>query len=500
MASINNIVTATLLPDRSSALPDNPNIICVMTSEQGVLSTAERYRSYIDAQSVESDFGSASAVTAYANTIFGTVPNATQVGGRLIVGFFRKTEESVDATHGVLLGAQINPATVVAQLQEVSAGSFAMAIDGGASADYSGIDFRTAGDIDDVIDLINDELSTAATAELTSDNRIKIVSATDGATSAVTVMSEAAAGTFIGTILGLAAGTGAVATAGAASGTLSAEDEIAALAAVKAEVNFKGVCFIDAIADADVPDVAAWCQANSVLGYQVFSGSGYYAKLATNPVWANKLASRSYYRTLYRADGDRKFAATYMAMVHTVNFSAENSAMTIHGKVLNIASEDLSQTVIDSCEQAGLDVYISTKNTPWVKTSGANDYVDNVYNLTAYLDAVQTAAFNRLTNQEPRKVPQTTDGVNALLSALSAVSRQFVRAGAVAPGTWTSGTFGNAESFKRAIEQDGYFWLPGTLADQPVADRAARKSPVMQNAIKLAGAFHSVDIIIQYNR
>jgi hypothetical protein len=37
------------------------------------------------------------------------------------------------------------------------------------------------------------------------------------------------------------------------------------------------------------------------------------------------------------------------------------------------------------------------------------------------------------------------------------------------------------------------------LKDQPQADRQARKSPVLQGAVKNAGAIHSVDIIINFN-
>jgi len=37
------------------------------------------------------------------------------------------------------------------------------------------------------------------------------------------------------------------------------------------------------------------------------------------------------------------------------------------------------------------------------------------------------------------------------------------------------------------------------LSDQAQADRQARKSPVIQGAVKNAGAIHSADIIINFN-
>jgi hypothetical protein len=37
------------------------------------------------------------------------------------------------------------------------------------------------------------------------------------------------------------------------------------------------------------------------------------------------------------------------------------------------------------------------------------------------------------------------------------------------------------------------------LKDQPQVDRQQRKSPVVQIAVKNAGAIHSVDIIVNFN-
>jgi Protein of unknown function (DUF3383). len=69
-----------------------------------------------------------------------------------------------------------------------------------------------------------------------------------------------------------------------------------------------------------------------------------------------------------------------------------------------------------------------------------------------------------------------------------------------APGTWSSpDSFGNIEVFNRAIEEDGFYWLAGSLADQPQSDRQERKSPVLQAAVKNAGAIHKVDVIINFN-
>jgi hypothetical protein len=147
----------------------------------------------------------------------------------------------------------------------------------------------------------------------------------------------------------------------------------------------------------------------------------------------------------------------------------------------------------------GLDIYTSVKDVPVVLTSPANDFVDNVYNLIAFVDAVQTDMFNLL-SLTGTKIPQTRRGVQQLVDQGEKTTRGFVRAGVFAPGTWSSpDSFGNIEVFNRAIEEDGFYWLAGSLADQPQSDRQERESPVLQAAVKNAGAIHKVDVIINFN-
>ena len=188
-----------------------------------------------------------------------------------------------------------------------------------------------------------------------------------------------------------------------------------------------------------------------------------------------------------------------MARAHVVNFNAERSALTMHLKTLAVTAEEYSQTILTAAKAVGLDVFTTVKQTACILTSGANDFVDNRYNLIAFIDAVQTDMYNLL-KQTATKIPQTKRGVNQLIDQGEKTTRGFVRAEVFAPGTWSSPDyFGDRETFERAIEQNGFYWLAGELADQPQADRQARKSPVLQCAVKNAGAVHSVDIIINFN-
>lgn len=496
MADISRVVNVALIPESQLAGRDNMNLIAIMTSEQGVITSAERYRSYRNVAGVEADWGTASPVTAYAQAVFGTKPNAINFGGSLIIGLHRATTENVAASAATLRSTQLVEATVISTLQAITDGSFDIDVDG-VTVNASALDFSGVTTLDAVAALLDTAIAGATVAH--DNGYLTVTSATTGVTSLLTVMEPGATGTFIGVILTMSAGTGATLTQGAAASVLPIETKVESLSALKAKINFKGACFIDLMLDAEVDDVAAWAEANQTIVYNVFSGSSYLVVSAANPVWAVKLASQSSFRCLYSRSGNRLLAASYMARTHTVNFNAENSAITMNLKTLSVPAEVYDETELDAIYRVGLDVYTTIKDVPVVMTSYANDFVDNVYNLVAFVDAVQTDMFNLL-KATGTKIPQTTRGVNQLVAQGEKTTRGFVRAGVFAPGAWSSpDSFGNIATFNRNIEQFGFYWLAGLLKDQPQVDRQQRKSPVLQAAVKNAGAIHSISTIINFN-
>lgn len=495
-ASITNVINVALIPEGQLAGFDNMNLITVFTSETGVIASAERFRTYRDAASVAADWGSASAVTEYANTVFGTKPNAINFGGSLIVALHRATAENVAATAATLVSAQMVEATVINTLQTITDGSFTIDVDG-TPVIVTGLDFTSTTDLDGVATMLDTAVAGATVAH--DNGFLTVTSGTTGVLSLLTAFEVHSTGTFIGEILSLSDGSGSTLTQGAAAVVLPVETKVESLTATKALINFKGSCFIDLVLDAEVDDIAAWAQANQSIVYNVFSGSSYLAVDPANPVWAVRLASQSSFRCLYSKSGNRKLAASYMARTHTVDFNAENSAITLNLKTLNVPAESYTQTEIDAAKRVGLDIYTTIKDVPVVLTSHVNDFVDNVYNLIAYIDALQTENFNLL-KSTGTKIPQTTRGVNQLVATNEKVTRRFVRAGVFAPGTWTSpDSFGNIDTFNRNIEQFGFYVLAGLLKDQPQVDRQERKSPVIQIAVKNAGAVHSATIIAFHN-
>ncbi len=159
----------------------------------------------------------------------------------------------------------------------------------------------------------------------------------------------------------------------------------------------------------------------------------------------------------------------------------------------------ISQTLYTQAKEAGVDLYVSYQGTPGVLSTGANDFFDNVYANLAIKFAFEAAGFNYLAGTNT-KIAQTQDGMNGLKSAYGQVCERFVTNGTIAPGTWTSSeTFGDPEIFRQNILDKGYYIYSQPIPDQDPADRAARKAPLVQIAIKRAGAIHTSDVIVVVN-
>jgi len=501
MANISNVISVSLLEAGATADRDNMNLTAIMTDQQdAVLSSANRYELYTDLSSVATDFGTSSEMYSHAKIFFATSPNPSNASGGLVAGYWRSASETVLASAGILTGAELSVATTIGQLQEISDGSFIVTVDG-SELSITALDFRDSTDLSDVIAEINGNASfTGVTASVSDSNEIIFTSATTGDASTMTYISAHASGTFVGDVLSLVTGSATSLVQGLDASSLSLETKEASVTALIALIGVKGIMFIDAPTSEEASALASWSNSNKVLMYDVFSSADNLEIATTNVVWTNKLAGYTNYRMLYSASNNRKLATSYMARVHSVNFGAENSALTMQLKELAVVAEDYTQTEITKAKNVGLDIYTTIKNTPVVLTSGANDFVDNRYNLLAFQDAVSTDLYNLL-KQTSAKIPQTTRGVNQLVDQCEKTTREFVRAGVFAAGTWTSTDyFGNLDVFNRNIENNGYYFLAGSLADQSQADREARESPVISSALKMSGAIHSVNVLLFINK
>lgn len=197
----------------------------------------------------------------------------------------------------------------------------------------------------------------------------------------------------------------------------------------------------------------------------------------------------------------RLFAASYASRLLSVNFQGSNTAITMNLKQLSgiLPDPGINQTVASLCATAGVDVYASYQNSPGVISNGANFFADRVFNLIWFVLALQVAGYNALATTST-KIPQTTDGINSYVGNLKIVCQQAVANGYLAPGTWTAtDTFGNTVAFLQNITNFGYYIYFAPITSQSIAARSNRQAPLVQIAIKEAGAIQSSIINIYDN-
>jgi len=131
--------------------------------------------------------------------------------------------------------------------------------------------------------------------------------------------------------------------------------------------------------------------------------------------------------------------------------------------------------------------------------SGKNSFFDQVYNLQWLVGALQVAGFNYLA-QSSSKIPQTESGIDGLKGAYRKVCEQAVTNQYCAPGEWNSSTtFGIQSDFLQNITQRGYYIYSQPVALQSQAAREARQAPIVQLALKEAGAVHSSSVLVYIN-
>lgn len=215
-------------------------------------------------------------------------------------------------------------------------------------------------------------------------------------------------------------------------------------------------------------------------------------------------AHDSHTRCLYYSTSDltsRLFAAAYASRSLATDFTASNGTLTMNLKQLATIASDggITETVKGNCQTAGVDIYPSIGGVSAVMSFGANSFFDEVYNLLWFVGALQVAGFNLLQGVSG-KIPQTEPGMSQLKNAYRSICDQAVLNAYVAPGTWNSAEiFGNPTAMLANILQVGYYIYSQPVNVQAQADRVARKAPLVQIAIKSAGAIHSSAVIVNIN-
>ncbi len=440
------------------------------------------FKIYLSPSEVAVDFGTSSDVFKMANAIFSQQPNILAGGGSLIVIQVEQDLPAITAVQHIAFSTV--PTTGTYKLHHgtdtssLAANADATAVQTAlrALSGFSTVD--VVGDTDAGFDVTFTGVSGPVSLLTVVQDSLQD---TDGEDVFITVTT---------TVVGQAAGS---------------ETPAAAITRTQDLVQYFGLMFSYIPGSQDTLDAAAVVQALNKIVFWVskdeadVESSGLLDELRTGDFTQS--------RGLFYEGSDVLLdslimMASYGGRALSTNFSGSNTTQTMHLKDLIGVQPDssMTQSLLNKCLAAGADTYVSLQGVAKVFCSGANSFFDDVYNLQWFVGALQVAGFNFLA-ESSTKIPQTESGIDGLKGAYRAICEQAVANQYSAPGTWNSSTsFGNQADFLANIAQRGYYIFSIPIGQQSQTDRAARKAPLVQIALKEAGAIQSSSVIVYVNQ
>lgn len=281
------------------------------------------------------------------------------------------------------------------------------------------------------------------------------------------------------------------------NGNITVEELDDALARISAMIYFGG-WYSDKALDAD--EVTAAAEATETMDCIYILGTNDANDLASGELFETLAEMNLDHTKLLYYAGTDPFFASYCARMFSVNFSAQNSTITANLKTLKgvKADDTVTETLYQRLKTLGVDGYVSYGGVAKVvsNANGNDNFFDDIYNRLWFKQAVRVAMFNALATTNT-KIPQTEQGMDYLKKAARAVCQQGVYNRFLGAGTWNGEfLFGDPDDFARNISDFGYYIYSLPVSQQAQSERTARIAPVIQIAVKQAGAIHSASIVI----
>lgn len=245
----------------------------------------------------------------------------------------------------------------------------------------------------------------------------------------------------------------------------------------------------------DVGGIAAYVESSSISTvwfYQV-SQDGYLNQMQS-------LKDKKYSRTLVLYSTNGTATAALMGYAMGANYKGSTAYTLAHKTLVGVSTEpDITSNQLKTILGANGNVYVTQGYYYTVLRSGkmANGIsFDDVIYLDMLVNNIELSIMDQLT-QLP-KVPQTQEGVDILISAITDPCETMVAKNYLAPGTWTGRKVLSLEPGDTLSK--GYQILAEDINSQSQADRDSRIAPNIYCCVKTAGAIESVVIGVVVNR
>lgn len=486
--SVDRVVRVTVNLQPKAAARRNFGVLCIVGSSPVILPN-ERVRYYSGISGVAADFGVDAPEYKAAELFFSQTPRPYILG----IGRYLK-----EATPAYVVGGSVADADLVASAWTgIANGSFGLVVNG-AGVTVDGLNFSGVTNLNGVASVINAAMAADGVTCTWEGDHFRLASSATGAEQELGFAVSAGVGTDISARLALTEALALPLVAGA-----DAETPLECVVALADHSgDWYGLLFTDALDDADHLAVAGYVEASAKS--RIYAATVTNSRILSSTVTddlASRLKALSRNRTFVQYSRNAYAAASALGRAFTVNFSANRSVITLKFKQEpGVAAEGLTETQATTLAAKNCNVFVRYDNDTAILQEGmmaGGAWFDEIHGLDWLQNAIQTECYNLL-YQSKTKIPQTDAGVNQIVTAIGKVMAEAVNNGLVAPGVWNADGFGQLE--RGDYLPKGWYIYAQPVDDQAQPDREARKAPVIQCAVKLAGAIHSVDVQVDVNR
>lgn len=499
---ISQVVDVTLQQSPRGAQKRDLSVVAIFTSEMcdEFTNPDTRYIVVSDTNQVASLFGTNSDVYKAASALFSARPKPKTA----LIAKYMKDSVTTPAVSSKINGSAL--AVSYIQFKNITDGYFSFYFDG-VKIDATGFDFTSVSSMDDVANIINAKLEDVGVKFIYDavGSRFILSSSTEGkGANFGYVFNAELDGTYIGGMTNLIDGKGTLIN-GEDATTYNRETPAEALSKLQNQYqNWYGVYFANTITDSELVEAHDWVVAQGVENAKVmaFTETRTANIEYTDDNVLKTLSKRNSGRLMvqYNNKGNTHAAAELMGIALTTVWTGVNTAKTVKFKQeVSVTSDDrITINEATKCRRLGINFYTDYAGVNMLAEGVmlGGTFIDETTGLDAFINAVQVQAFNTLQGQ-PTKIPQTDRGQQILISSIKVIGEQFINNGFLGLGKWTLGDLGEL-SYGDQI--NGYYFYSDSFDMQDTADREARKMMPINCALKLAGAGHSVDIIVQFNR
>ncbi|RKS86911.1 uncharacterized protein DUF3383 [Orbus hercynius] len=498
---INQVVNVSVEQSAAGATKRDMSVIAIFTDETGsdFYNDNSRYVVVTSADDVANRFGANSRVYQAAKSLFAARPKLKTA----LIAKYVKNEFTLAATQSKLLGSYASTSYVT--YKQIDNGYFSFMLNG-KTIQVSGLSFTTVSSLKEVATIINEAIADAMNNKGTfyydeTGVRFAIQSSASVSDTLGYVFDEALNGTYIGEMLNLVDGKATI-LPGADALTLKAESISQAMTALENQYqNWYGAYFATILTDSELLEAHDWVvSANmKVLGYTE-TRSDNIEYIDSNIL--KKLAKKNSGRLMvqYNNTGDEFAGIEMMAIALSTVWTGANTAKTVKFKQQTSVTSDDKITMIEAtkCKRLGINYYTDYAGVNMLAegTMLGGTFIDITTGLDAFTDALQVQLFNTLQGS-PSKIAQTDEDQEVLLASAKVIGEQFRNNKFLATGQWTSADVGSL-SYGDKLES-GYYFYSDSFDTQDISDRNSRKMMPIMCALKLAGAGHSVDVVVKYN-